>query len=314
VHTSALSQTWQRRLGRARRGVRHAGMIALAVCAVLGLAAAVKVFAVTAHPTEGDVAAIAHRIGNQRAAAGQFGADCVAAFLTTPATKSAALQHCLTTATPSTVASTSRAAATSPWVINTPQVWSVIPQGSRNDADLYAVTVMVQQRAYASAEPVRAFYRLPVSIWHYQPRAMDWPTPTSDPGPGADVKLHYDHSLSPSSRVYAVVAGFITSYLTSTTGLDRYVLADSWITPVGGYHSAVIQNADGDRDVGGTPAAGEQLHVRAVVIAQTSQFATITFSFPLTLESSAGTWMVADLDFIPQLNASADAVPIGPHN
>ena len=42
------------------------------------------------------MAAITHRIDNQRAAAGQFGADCVGMFLTTPATKIAALQPCLT--------------------------------------------------------------------------------------------------------------------------------------------------------------------------------------------------------------------------
>jgi hypothetical protein len=284
------------------------------LCAVLGAAAAIKLFLVTSHPTEGDVTAITNRIDNQRAAAGQFGADCVGMFLTTPATKVAALQPCLTLPKSQTVPQASRAAATPPWVINTPKVWSVIPQGSAGDADLYAVTIVVQQRPYASAEPTRAFYRLPVSIWHYQPRALDWPVPTSDPGPGADVKMSYDHPLSASSRVYAVVAGFITTYLTSTTGLDRYVVADSWIKPIGGYQSAVIQSADTTSEVTDTPGPDAQIHVRATVVAQTSQFATITFTFPLTVENSGGTWMIADIDFIPQLNASADSIPAGTHN
>jgi hypothetical protein len=309
-----MSRTWQRRVGSARRHGHRAVTIAVTLCAVLGAAAAIKVFLVTSHPTEGDVTAIINRIDNQRAAAGQFGADCVGMFLTTPATKVAALQPFLTLPKSQTVPQASRAAATPPWVINTPKVWSVIPQGSAGDADLYAVTVVVQQRPYASAEPIRAFYRLPVSIWHYQPRALDWPVPTSDPGPGADVKMSYDHPLSPSSRVYAVVAGFITTYLTSTTGLDRYVVADSWIKPVGGYQSAVIQSADTTSEVTDTSGSDAQIHVRATVVAQTSQFATITFTFPLTVENSGGTWMIADIDFIPQLNGNADSFPAGPHN
>ena len=143
---------------------------------------------------------------------------------------------------------------------------------------------------------------------------LDWPAPTSDPGPGAEVKMSYDHPLSPSSRVYAVVAGFITTYLTSTTGLDRYVVADSWIKPIGGYQSAVIQSADTTSEVTDIPDPDAQIHVRATVVAQTSQFATITFTFPLTVENSGGTWMIADIDFIPQFNVGADSVPAGSHD
>jgi Conjugative transposon protein TcpC len=314
VDTSTLSRTWQRRVGAARRHSHRAATVAVTLCALLGGAAALKVFLVTPHPSEADVTAITNRIDNQRAAAGQFGADCVAMFVTTAATKVAALQPCLTLPKSQTVPQANRAAATPPWVINTPKVWSVIPQGSAGDADLYAVTVVVQQRPYVSAEPIRAFYRLPVSIWHYQPRALDWPVPTSDPGAGADVTMSYDHPLSPSGRVYAVVAGFITTYLTATTGLDRYVVADSWIKPIGGYQSAVIENADATSEVAGAAAPDAQIRVRATVTAQTSQFATINFSFPLTVENSGGTWMVADIDLIPQLNDRADSVPAGTHN
>src|SRR5437879_1519826 len=98
-------------------------------------------------------------------------------------------------------------------------------------------------------------------IWRFQPRPMDMPTPMSDPGPGADITLRYDHALSATSPVYAVVAGFINTYLTSTSGLDRYVVADSWIKPIGGYQSAVIRTAATDAEVPDQPAAGTQIHV-----------------------------------------------------
>ena len=311
--STIMSKTWRHRMHRGRRVARSAGLAVVAACAVFGFAAGVKVFVLAAHPDEGDVAAIAHRIDNQRDAAGQFAADFVAAVLTTPATKYAALQRFITLSEPETASQAAQSAAPPPAVINTPKVWSVVPQGSAGDVDLYSVTVVVQQRPYASAEPSRAFYRVPVSIWQFQPRAMDWPVPVSDPGPGADVKAGYDHPLSPTSPVYAVVNGFITTYLTATTGLDRYVVADSWIKPIGGYQSAVTKTADTDAEIPDTPAPGTRIHVHARVIAQTSQFAAIDFGFPLTVENSGGTWMIADIDLIPRVSGTTDTVPAAIH-
>jgi hypothetical protein len=313
MSTITMSKTWRHRIQRGRRVAGRAGLAVVAACAVFGFAAGVKVFVVAAHPDEGDVAAIAHRIDNQRDAAGQFAADFVAAVLTTPTTNQAVLQRFITLPESETLPQAAQSAAPPPAVIDTPKVWSVVPQGSAGDVDLYSATVVVQQRPYASAEPCRAFYRVPVSIWQFQPRAMDWPVPVSDPGPGADVKVGYDRPLSPTSPVYAVVNGFINTYLTATTGLDRYVVADSWIKPIGGYQSAVIKTADTDTEIADTAAPGTQIHVRASVIAQTSQFATITFAFPLTVENSGGTWMIANIDFIPRRAGNAGTVPVKTH-
>jgi hypothetical protein len=311
--TITMSTTWQHRLHRGCRGARAAGLAVVAACAVLGGAAAVKVFLLAPHPDDSDVAAIAHRIDNQRDAAGQFAADFVAAVLTTPGTKHTALQRFITVPESETAPAAAASAPPPPAVINTPKVWSVVAAGSAGEVDLYSATVVVQQRPYASAEPSRAFYRVPVSIWHFQPRAMDWPVPISDPGPGADIKVGYEHPLSPTSPVYAVVNGFISTYLSGTTGLDRYVVADSWIKPIGGYQSAVITTADTDAEIPDTPAPGTQIHVRATVIAQTPQFATINFAFPLTIENSGGTWMISTIDPLPRVAANADTVPVGTH-
>jgi hypothetical protein len=312
MSTITMSKTWQHRLRRSHRLARTAGLAVVASCAVFGSAAAVKVFFVAVHPDDGDVAAIAARTANQRDAAGAFAADFVAAVLTTPTAKQGALTRFITLPDAET-APLAASSAPPPAVINTPKVWSVVPEGSAGDADLYSATVVVQQRPYASAEPSRAFYRVPVAIWQFQPRAMDWPVPISDPGPGADVKIGYDHPLSPANPVYAVVNGFISTYLTATTGLDRYVVADSWIKPIGGYQSAVIKTADTDTEIPNTPAPGTRIHVRVTVIAQTSQFATIAFAFPLTVENSGGTWMITTIDFIVRIASNTDTVAAGTH-
>jgi hypothetical protein len=304
-----MSMTWQHRLRRGRRCARAACVAAMVVCSVFGFAAGVRVFLLPQHPDATDIATIANRVDNQRDAAGQFAADFVAAILTTPATKHAELQRFITLPESETAAQPSQSAPPPPAVINTPKVWSVVPQGPVGEVDLYSATIVVQQRPYASAPSTRAFYRVPVAIWHYQPRAMDWPVPISDPGPGADVKVGYGHPLNPASPVYAVVSGFVSTYLTATTGLDRYVVADSWITPIGGYQSAVIATAETDGEVPNTPADGTRIHVRAEVVAQSSQFATLTLTFPLTVENSDGTWMIADIDLIPQVSGDDDAKP-----
>lgn len=313
-----MSNTWRHRVDSGRRRLRTAALIVLAVCAVLGVCAAVKVFVVAQHPDNTDVAAIAAKVANQRDAAGQFAADFVWAVLTTPSTNTAVLQRFITlpdSGGPAGPASpTANSGSLPAAVITTPKVWSVIPTATVGDVDEYSVTIVVQQRAYASAEARRAFYRVPVSIWNYQPRAMDMPTPISDPGPGADVKIGYPHPLDPGNPVYGVVGGFIVTYLTSSTGLDRYVVADSWIKPVGGYQSAVITTAASDAEIPASPAPGTRIHVRATVTAQTSQFATLNFTFPLTVENSGGTWMIADIDLIPQISNETGAVPAGaPH-
>jgi len=304
-----VSRTWHRRLARAGGYARRAGSAAVALAAVCGWAAAVKVFVLPQHPDSADVAAIVGRVDNQRAAAGDFAADFVAAVLTTPAKLRSSLQRFVTinpdSAAPQDVSSTV------PAVISAPQVWSVMPAGAVGDASLYSVTITVQERPYASAAPSRAFYRVPVSMWNYQPRALDLPARISDPGPGADVAPTYGHPLDTNTEIYTVVSGFISSYLTASAPLDRYVVAGSWLTPVGGYHSAVVTTAEADRDVPDHPGPGMLVHVRATVTAQTSQFATVNLCYPLVVENSGGTWMVADIDLIPQTNSEAQPAPVG---
>lgn len=307
-----MSRTWRNRLRYGRVLTRRIGVAFLALGAVIGFAAGIKLFAFAQHPDDSDVAAITYRVSNQRDAAGQFAANFVATVLTTPENRRpVALQRFITLPNSDTVAQAAPAADPAPAVIDTPKVWSVVAAGAVAEANLYSAIVMVQQRPYSSAPPTMAFYRVPVSIWRYQPRAMDMPTPISDPGPGADVALGYDHPLSPSSPVYAVVAGFINTYLTASSGLDRYVVADSWIKPIGGYQSAVIRGADADAEVPDQPPAGTQIHVRVTVTAQTLQFATVPFTFPLMVENSGGTWMIGDLEAIPRVATDSGARPAG---
>jgi Conjugative transposon protein TcpC len=298
----ALSRTWQARLRRWRGHTRRVGVIAVTAAAVFGAAAGGKVFFAPDRP---DFPGIAQRERNQQSQVGAFAADFVVAWRTATTSQRASLARFITLPDQALTLPTTPAA-----VVTAPQVGPVVHTGSSAGADFYTALISVNERAYASAQPTRAFYQVPVALWHYRPRALDLPTPINDPGPGADFKLHYPQALSGDSPVAAVVSGFLRTYLTATPGLDRYVLAGSALKPIGGYHSAVVSTLAADRPVPDQPAPGEQITVRATVVAQTSQFAPVNLVFPLTVENSGGTWMVAAIDLMPQIGAETKPHPV----
>lgn len=274
------------------------------VGALLGAAAAARVFLVPDRP---DVTGISQRVGNQADQIGAFATDFVVTWLTATTTSRPALRRFLTIADDQLTLPTVPAA-----VVSTPQVVSVIRTGTSGDATVYAATVSLTERAYASADPVRSFYRVPVAMWNHQPRALTMPARVDGPGAGADLPIDYHYPLSTDSPVYAVVSGFVRAYLTTTGSLDRYVLADTALTAVGGYQSAIIATAATDRPLPDAAPSGTRVHVLVGVRAQTSQFATVTLSYPLTVENSGGTWMLAAIDLMPQLDDDAEPTPVAP--
>jgi hypothetical protein len=289
----ALSRTWTNRLARWRGRARTTGAVALCAAALVGSAAGFKVFLAPDRP---DIAAIAQRVGNQQDQVGAFASDFVVTWLTATTGERDAMHRFITLPDTALALPTTPAA-----VVTAPQVVSVIYTGATGEADVYAATVSVNERPYASAQSTRSFYRVPVAMWNFAPRALTLPARINGPGPGADFRIAYRQALSADSPVSALVRGFLSSYLTATTGLDRYVLADTGLAPVGGYQSAIVTTVATDRPISADAASGVQIHVVATVVAQTAQFATVNLVYPLTVENSGGTWMIAAIDLTPQI-------------
>ena len=323
-----LSKTWSARLQHGGQLARKAALAVLTGLAVLGGMAGCKVFLAPDHP---DFAAIAQRVHNEQDQVGAFAADFVVSWLTATTTcqgqpaadqgaaavadtscrdrDAAVLQRFITTPDGSAMTLPQTPAA----VVTIPQVVSVISAGSVGDADLYTAVVAANERPYASAQPTRSFYQVPVSVWHYQPRALAMPARINGPGPGADIKLGYRQPVSTESPIYAVVTGFVRTYLTSTTGLDRYVVAGTPLVGVGGYQSAIVTAASSTETIPDQPASGSEIHVLATVLAQTSQFATVNMIYPLRVENSGGTWMISGLDLMPHI-AGSQPTAVSPRN
>lgn len=298
-----LSNTWKTRLLRWRRSVRAGGATAVTVASIVGAAAGAKVFLAPDRP---DIATVAQRVGNQRGQIGGFASDFVVTWLTATTAQRAALARFITLPDPGLALPTTPAA-----VVTAPQSVSVIHSATVGDTDVYAATVSVTERPYPSAQSTRAFYLVTVSMWQHQPRAVALPARINGPGPGSDLRTDYRQALAADSPVYALVRGFIETYLTSVTGLDRYVDAGSGLAPIGGYQSAVVTSLTSARAIPDAPPPGTRISVLATVVAQTAQFATLTMTYPLTIENNGGTWMVAAIDLSPQI-AESDPIPVAP--
>ncbi len=301
-----LTHTWRGRLRRLRGHARTAGILLLSAASVLGAAAGCKVFLAPDRP---DIAAIAQRVGNQQDQVGGFACDFVVTWLTATTSQRAALQRFISLPDPAPALPSTPAA-----VVTAPQTVSVIRTGELGETDMYAATVSVTERPYVSAQSTRAFYLVPVSMWNHQPRAVTLPARINGPGPGVDIRTDYRQVLAADSPIYALVRGFLETYLTATGGLDRFAMAGSGLTAIGGYQSVTVTSAVADHAVPDAPPPAIRIHVLATVVAQTAQFATLTMSYPLTVENSGGTWMVAAIDLTPQVGNVDPNPPAPPHN
>ena len=302
----ALSRIWTTRLQRWRGHARTAAAVAVCAAALFGAAAGCKVFLAPDRP---DIAAIAQRVGNQGDQVGAFACDFVVTWLTATTAERAALQRFISL--PDTALSLPTTPAA---VVTAPQVVSVIHTGTAGDADVYAATVSVTERPYASAQSTRSFYRVPVSMWNYQPRALTLPARINGPGPGADFRTAYRQALSrrqPGLRAGARIPHHLPDrhHRAGPLRPRRQRVGAGRRLPKRRCHQRCRRIAP----VPQNPAPGTQVHVLATVAAQTAQFATVTLVYPLTVENSGGTWMVAAIDLTPTIGDDAEAVDT-PHN
>ena len=120
-------------------------------------------------PDRPDFIGIAQRERNQQSVVGAFASDFVVAWRTATVNQRDSLARFITLpeqglALPSTPAA----------VITAPQVGPVLRMGTLDDTELYTAVISVNERPYASAQPTRTFYQVPVSLWNRQPRALDF--------------------------------------------------------------------------------------------------------------------------------------------
>jgi hypothetical protein len=301
-----LSNTWHGRLSAAGSATTTVSRYA-----VLGLAALAGLHLMwqflVGVPT--DVVDPARTVVNKSAVVSSFAQDFVTVWLTATSTDTASLTQFV-----SVRSNDLELPSTPAVVIGAPTVVAVSYAGTAGrdaDSEMYSVVVGVTERPYESASPTRALYRVPVLWSKFGPRAVSLPARVGGPGPGADLPVTYPTTLGQADPAFTVVAGFITAYLTSAGGVDRYATADSLLTALGdAYQSATVTSVTAARAVPGIPGDGDTVRVLAQVTAVTSQYAPTQLVYPLTLRGLGGRWSVAAIDPAPAMSGDDDPVPV----
>jgi hypothetical protein len=300
-----LTNTWRHRLEGTRSALRRAGLtVGLASCSVV--AGATIWGWIVNDPI--DVAGPARSAVNRTALVGSYAQDCVTRWLTATASHQQVLHDCWSLRDPIKLPTTPAL------IVTSPAVSAVTLVSDTGTAQQWSVVITISERAFDAATPRTAYYRLPVVYSNYGLRASALPARVNGPGAGADAPLGYPTAVADTSPAFATVSGFITSFLTSAGGLERYVTTGSGLLPAADYRSAQVikllaNHAAGDHDV---PAEGTTVHVLATVNAVTNQYAPLQLDYPIALTVTSGRWSVSGLDYAPLLAESAELTPVIP--
>jgi hypothetical protein len=301
-----LNKVWHNRIGSTQAAAGRVGRLAVFALAALAGLHLVWDFL---FGSPADLVSPARTVVNQSAVVSSFAQDFVAVWLTATATDPGSLAQFI-----SVKNADLKLPSTPAVVIDAPTVVSVTYMGAAGkggSADVFAAVVGVTQRPYESAAPTRALYRVPVLWSKYGPRAITLPARVGGMGLGADAAAGYPDAVGPKDPLFAVVSGFISAYLTSAGGLDRYVTADSRLFGLGdAYQSATVTALSATATPASTPRDGETVRVLARVTAITSQYAPTELVYPLTLTGVGGRWSVAAIDRAPVMSTDADPVPV----
>lgn len=288
-----VSRTNQARISSAGKWLRRSAMTTLAILSLLGLLAFYRTYI---SPPELNIDAITQRTVNTHDQIGGFASDFVELWLTSTDSTASGLAPFIDMKVAGPPPKRDVAAATEAHARQA----AVIYRGMVGELESYSVTVTVMERQIPTAIPRRKFYRMPVTLWHQQPKIIGWPVPVNGPGPGVQVKFDYPSTLEQSAPLYKVLAEFTDTYLTKTTGMDRYALPGT-VSPVGGYSRSQLLSVQLSEQPPQEAAPGYTIRALLQVLARTSQQVPVPMTLPVTLENSNGTWMISAIDLSPML-------------
>jgi hypothetical protein len=288
-----VSRTNQARISSAGKWLGRTAMAVLAMLSVLGLLAFYRTYI---NPPDLNIEATTQRTVNEHDQIGGFASDFVELWLTSTDATASGFASFIDMKVAGPPPKRDVAAATEA----RGRQAAVIYRATVGEVDVYAVTVTVMERQIPTAVARRKFYRMPVTVWHQQPRIVGWPVPVNGPGPGVQVKLDYPSTLEQSAPLYRVLAEFTDTYLTKTTGMDRYALPGT-VSPVGGYTKGQLVSVQLSEEPLQEAPAGYTIRALLRVLAKTSQQVPVPMTLPVTLENSNGTWMISSIDLSPMV-------------
>jgi hypothetical protein len=313
-----LTDTWRHRLTQTGSlGRRTATAIGFTACTLVAL----HIIWVWFTDTPIDVTTPARAVVNRTEYIAGYAKTCMTLLLTTTETQRGALADCWSPDDLHTLPTTA------PVLVDATDIAKITPVDTYPNAEQWQVIVRVTARPYPSATPTITLHQINVLFSAYGLRAVGLPATVNDGGTGATLPLAYGTTLPvgapiatggnrpTTNPVSDTVAGFLTTYLTATTGLDRYAAATSGLLPVTTCRTAtltaLLATHTGAADTT-TPPDGTTVRVLATVTETTTDYTPRTEQYPLTLTVTGGRWSVTRIDPGPLLTPTADLTPVQP--
>ncbi|MDF0531126.1 conjugal transfer protein [Tsukamurella sp. 8F] len=288
---SFLTRTWQRRLERASSRWWSWLVVALVVLGAVGGIG--QVWRWVDRPDPPDLVTPGRVVANQNALVGSFAVEYVTTWLTLTAGHESTLRAFVSPQVRLQLPTTLGTVITAP----TPTSIVFDPSTSSAETSMFSVIVSVFERPYASATPARAFYQVSVSVDDGAAMlATAMPSKVQPPPKGHAYQVDYKSQQNSGSKAWALASGFLTAYLTGTSGIERYTTANSPLSPVGGYEQVQVQSVEASEDVPDNPTDGQTVHLLVTVVATTSDYNPMTMQYPLTIVGGAGAWSVQEID------------------
>jgi hypothetical protein len=295
-----LSNVWRARLHAGTRGTGQIILAVLVVTSCISGAASLKRFLFPAPPPPISFATI-----NRTDLVKAFAVDCVTTYLTAASAQGTDLSRCFPNASRLTVPSTPAL------IVTAPTAYAQRTGPDRDNLSTYGVLVGITEQPYPTAVPERNYYQISVGVYGQDAvRALDNLARIDEPPAGADVELGYPVHIPANHPVATMLSGFISTYLTSSPGLDRFVTIDSRLKPVKHpYANATVTALQAITNPPDAPVDNYTLSVRVAVSARSAEYAPYDLSYPLTVRASSGNWFVAGIQAVPAL---ADTAPDPP--
>ncbi|WP_327100892.1 conjugal transfer protein [Nocardia vinacea] len=297
----------------ARRRRDNVIVAVLAVLAVLGGGHAILDFFASDPPPPSDSATPA-TIGRAQLA-GSFAQQFIVTYLSSVAGQQDRLgEYVGASAQQITLPSTARQ-------VSDPAVVYVSRVGSFDTLEVWSVTVSVRTGKSASTASTttgttgttgtsansstgadtRQFYRVGVSVLNGRLRALALPALVEPPSRGADLSQAYSSPCTADTPLTQVASGFLTTYLTGSGDVGRYVTLDAGIAALRPAPFTAVETVAVTSDDNSCGTARSSAQVLVTVNPKADGGAVATLAYPLTMVRDGGQWQVQSVDAVPAM-------------
>ncbi|WP_433716622.1 conjugal transfer protein [Nocardia sp. CA-084685] len=296
----------------ARRRRDNVIVAVLAVLAVLGGGHAILDFFASDPPPPSDSATPA-TIGRAQLA-GSFAQQFIVTYLSSVAGQQDRLgEYVGASAQQITLPSTARQ-------VSEPAVVYVSRVGSFDTLEVWSVTVSVRvgsksaptasssttgtsatNSSNSTGADTRQFYRVGVSVLNGRLRALALPALIEPPSRGADLAQAYSSPCTADTPLAQVASGFLSTYLTGSGDVGRYVTLDAGIAALRPAPFTAVETVAVTSDDNSCGTARSSAQVLVTVNPKADGGAVATLAYPLTMVRDGGQWQVQSVDAVPAM-------------